>query len=389
LQVGKLDIYTFNFRLMLAEPLSIVMPICTCCDMTGILKIVQAALLASGLLPLVQATSRSEYIEHAVGAANILNNIWYNSSNGQWQDLWWNSANIVTMLANLADLDRDSLLPVANYYFENTFATAAAWNNGSFTNDFYDDEGWWAMAWIRVFDLTGNATYLGASQDIFEDMQNGEGATCGGHWWSTNRTENESIANTLYLAVSASLANRVPDQQRMYEDITTSQYSWFIGSGLMSSDNTINDGLNLTNCKPGDIVWTYNQGAMIGALIEMNRLAQNESYLDTADRIAHGAMDHLTIDGILTEHGYPKPLDNVSAQFKGVFVRNLAYLHSMAPDAEYMSFLQTNADAIWQNARGYDGQIGGNWQGPFDDYVSATSQSSALDCLVAAAAVSS
>jgi hypothetical protein len=350
---------------------------------------IRAALLASGLLLPAQGTSRSEYIDHAVDAVNVLNNIWYNSSNGQWQDLWWNSANVVTMLANVADLDRENLLPVANYYFENTVTAASAWNDGSFRNAFYDDEGWWAMAWIRVFDLTGNTTYLGASQDIFEDMQSGEGATCGGHWWSTNRTENESIANTLYLAVAASLANRVSDQRAMYEDVATSQYDWFIGSGLINSNNTINDGLNLTNCKPGDIVWTYNQGAMVGALIEMYRLTKNQTFLDTASRIAHGSIDHLTINGILTEHGYPKPLDNVSAQFKGIFVRNLAYIHSMAPDAEYVSFLQTNADAIWQNARGYDGQIGGNWQGPFDNDASAASQSSALDCLVAAAAVSS
>ena len=163
--------------------------------------------------------------------------------------------------------------------------------------------------------------------------------------------------------------------------------NWFLSSGLINENNTVNDSLNLTDCNPTGTVFTYNQGVILGALVEMNRLTSNQSYLDIATKIAHGTIDHLCDSNeILTESGYPGPLDLVSAQFKGVFVRNLAHLQSSAPDDAYVSFLQKNADTIWSQDQ-QDGRLGPDWQGPYFD-ASAPSQSSALDCLIAAAAVS-
>jgi predicted alpha-1,6-mannanase (GH76 family) len=294
---------------------------------------------------------------------------------------------MITTLANFANLNIESYLSFANYYFETTLVAAPASNGGSFLNDYYDDEGWWAMAWVRIYDLTQNSTYLDAASTIFDDMRNGEGATCGGHWWSKDNDANTAIGNELYLAVAASLANRIPDQKSTYQDIATREYNWFIGSGMLNSNNTFNDGLDLSTCEPEGTVYTYNQGVILGALIEMNRLTNNQTYLDTASLVAHGAIAHLTdSNGILTEPGYPNPTDTTGAMFKGVFARNLGYLQSMAPDDAYVTFLKQNADAIWSEDRQGDGQIGPAWQGPYQE-ASAASQDSALDCLVAAASV--
>ncbi len=93
----------------------------------------------------VLASSKADYINYAVNATNVLDVMWYNSTNGQWQDFWWNSANIITTLANVANLDIDGFLPAINYYFETTLTAAPASNGGSFLNDFYDDEGWYAF----------------------------------------------------------------------------------------------------------------------------------------------------------------------------------------------------------------------------------------------------
>ena len=343
--------------------------------------------LAAIPLPWAQAASRSDYINNAVATVNTLNTNWYDSSNGQWQDLWWNSANMITTLANFAALDPDQYLPQLNSYFETTFVASPASNGGSFVNDFYDDEGWWAMAWIRLYDLTQNATYLQAAEDIFSDMVNGEGAACGGHWWSKDNDANTAIGNELYLAVAASLANRA-DNGSKYASIATREVEWFMNSGLINENNTIDDGLDLTSCTATGATYTYNSGAILGALLEMNRLTPTKTYLDLASDIAHGAIDTLTDgNGILIEVGYPGPPDDTGAQFKGIFARNLAYLQSAAPDDAYVSFLQLNADSIWTADRQDDSLLGPDWQGPYFD-AGAASQSSALDCLVAAAAVS-
>ncbi|KAK3055381.1 hypothetical protein LTR09_003935 [Extremus antarcticus] len=345
-------------------------------------------LLILSFSPSTWAACKAEYSSYAFNAADVLNDLWYDPSTGRWQDLWWQSANMISTLANFASLDWDNYFPIANHFFETTLVAAPQSNNGTFINDYYDDEGWWAMAWLRVYDLTQNSTYLDAAKEIFVDMQTGENATCGGHWWSKDYDDNVAIGNELYLAVAASLANRVPDQKSTYQDIAMKEYDWFISAGLINSNNTINDGLDLSTCEPGGIVWSYNQAAILGALIEMYRLTSNSTYLDTASSIAHGTIDHLTdAGGILTDFGDPGPMDLTTSQFKGVFARNLGYLQSVAPDDAYIIFLQKNADAIWSKARQEDGRIGAAWQGPYFN-ASAPSQSSALDCLVAATAVS-
>lgn len=345
-----------------------------------------AFLFTACSIPAAKAASQLEYKNNAVTAMNTLMMTWYDSSDGLWNGTWWNSANSLTTLANFAALDQDSFMESANGFFETTYVAAPISNGGSFLNEFYDDEGWWAMAWLRIYDLTGNQTYLTAAEDIFKDMMNGEGATCGGIWWSKDNDSNAAISNELYLAVGASLANRMENSD--YADIATKQADWFLNTGLINENDTVNDGLDISTCEVIGTTYTYNSGVIIGGLIEMYRLTSNQTYLETATDIANGEIKTMTDDdGILTEIGYPEPGDQNWQQFKGVFVRNLAYLQALAPHDAHKAFLQANANAIWSEDRQDNSLLGADWQGPYFD-ATAASQTSALDCLVGAAAVS-
>lgn len=56
-------------------------------------------------------------------------------------------------------------------------------NNDPVTNfigEYYDDEGWWAIAWLKAYDLTRNTKYLQVSEAIFADMTTGWDSTCNG-----------------------------------------------------------------------------------------------------------------------------------------------------------------------------------------------------------------
>ena len=95
--------------------------------------------------------------------------------------------------------------------FANTFDKAQHASAG-FLNDYYDDEGWWALAWIDVYDLTHEERYLGMAVAIFKDMAQGWDGTCGGGiWWSKERKYKNAIANELFLSVAAHLARRAKD----------------------------------------------------------------------------------------------------------------------------------------------------------------------------------
>lgn len=194
-----------------------------------------------------------------------------------------------------------------------------------------------------------------------------------------------AIANELFLSVAASLANRIPEYKDYYLDIANTQWNWFKNSGLINGDNLINDGLT-DDCKNNGMqTWTYNQGVILGGLVELSKATGDASLLDEAMNIATAAITHLSKDGVLFEGCEPNCGDD-GAQFKGVFMRNLWYLQQARPTEPVRNFILKNADTIWDHDRNDANQLGITWAGP---YVNATAgtHSSAMDVLVGAVAV--
>lgn len=317
---------------------------------------------------------------------------WYVPSTGLYAQPsgWWNAANAMTMLVNYARIsgDRRPLGAV-----ENTFGHASeAAHTTDFLNEFNDDEGWWALAWIDAYDLTGKAEYLAMAENIFHDLEGQwETETCGGGiWWSKKTRYKNAIANELFLSVAASLANRVSDPVRRehYHEWAQREWSWFDHSGMMNAQGLVNDGLDSKNpsacVNNGRTTWSYNQGVILGGLVELAKADNNSQLLDRADAIASATMEHLTVaGGVLndrTVHGNDAP------QFKGIFLRNLMALQQAAPHASYKSFARANARSIIKHDTGAGHTYGGLWQGPFDS-ADAIRQTSALDALIAAAAM--
>ena len=345
---------------------------------------------------------------------------WYSTNTGIWNTTgWWNSANCLTTIGDLAAVDgnvrsaaekvfSNTLVQAQKYNLQQTkvitpdfnmqtfeganipsdlLRIAAAANPKGFLNGYYDDEGWWALGWIQAYDVTGNQDYLNTAVDIFKDMKNGSEPDCGGGiWWDKANTYVNAIANELYLSVASHLANRVPSQKQSYLDIATKQWDWFQKTGMINSQNLINDGLN-DKCKNNNgTVWSYNQGVILGGLVELNKAAPNPSYLSKANAIAKAAIKALSFDGVLHDPCEP----NCGAdgnQFKGIFMRNLQILQSASPDNAYLEFFASNAASIWNKDRSKSGnELSVDWDGPYVTPANASTQSSALDALVAAAA---
>jgi predicted alpha-1,6-mannanase (GH76 family) len=334
----------------------------------------------------VCATSDCYLGEAALGVEKL--QTWYNWSTGLWRTTnWWNAANATTVLVNYSQLSGTTQYQAA---VENTFVVNAP---HGFLNNYYDDEGWWALAWIDAFDWTQNTDYLNMASSIFDDMTGGWDGICGGGiWWSRARTYKNAIANELFLSVAAHLANRAadPDQQARYLYWAALEWDWFSRSGMINSDNLINDGLNLSTCQNnGGTTWTYNQGVILGGLVELYALEQDESLPQTAQAIALAAIGHLSDpQGVLHDRCEPScGADGI--QFKGIFMRNLMALNDAFPDPDYVQFARTNADSIWTQDQGPDYQFGQVWSGPFRlDNSAAATQTSALDAIIAAAEMS-
>ncbi len=308
---------------------------------------------------------------------------WYEENTGLYRTAgWWNSANAITVLA-----DYSRLVKSKAYYpvFANSLQQAPHKYKG-FLNDYYDDEGWWALAWIDAYDLTHKREYLDTAQSIFTDMTGGWDATCGGGiWWSKDRKYKAAIANELFLSVAAHLAKRAPKPQRTQAlEWAKKEWAWFQQSGMINAQGLVNDGLDTATCgNNGKKTWSYNQGVVIGGLAELSRQYGEKAVLVPAAAIASAATTRLVdSDGILQDGCEPKCGDD-GVQFKGVFLRNLADLQKRAPRHSYQAFASKNAQSIWTRSQGPGYQFGQAWSGPFSTG-DAGSQSSALDALVAA-----
>ena len=333
------------------------------------------------------ATNSSTYAQQAAAGIATLQG-WYSQSSGLYASPsgWWNAANSITVLADYEQLTGSSAY---NSVLGNTFLAAQS-SHVDFLNDYYDDDGWWALAWIEAYDVTGNTAYLTAAETIFTAITGAWDTTCGGGvWWSISRTYKNAIPNELFLTIAAKLANRTTGAaSATYLKWAQQEWTWFKGSGMINAQNLVNDGLDSTNpnacTNNGDTTWTYNQGVILGGLVELYKADQDATLLPQAEAIAAAAMTNLSKNGILTEPGTLSGGD--APQFKGVFMRNLMQLYAADPHAEYKTFADANAASIVTADQGPNTEFGGLWQGPFDS-ADATRQTSAIDALIAAAAM--
>ncbi len=332
-------------------------------------------------------TTAQSYQEQAASGIQTLQH-WYVQSGGLYAAPtgWWNAANSITVLANYERLNGSTAY---NSTIANTFE-AAQGSHKNFVNDYYDDDGWWALAWIDAYDVTGNAEYLTMAETIFTSMTGAWDSTCGGGvWWSTGRAYKNAIPNELFLTIAAKLANRTSGSaSAAYLNWAQREWTWFKGSGMINAKSLINDGLTSTNpnacTNNGGTTWTYNQGVILGGLVELNKADSDPALLPQAEAIANAAIADLSSNGILIEPG--KITGNDGPQFKGIFMRNLMTLYAAAPNAQYKAFADANANSIVANDQGPNCEFGLYWQGPFDS-ADATRQTSALDALIAAAAM--
>jgi len=372
---------------------------------------------------------------------------------------WWISANAITAVIDYMSVtgDHSYLAPA----IENTFAKAPATYRpinthtllsqpfspfrvkayAGFINSYYDDEGWWALAWIDAYDLTGDKRYLTAANDIFQDMTGAwDDFWSGGIYWGKYNGQPDragagavphgctgpyknAIANALFIAVAAALGVRYRRRNPSatdYQDYLSwalRGWKWFSsphpdGVAMINEANLVNDSPNDQGVNNNtESVWSYNQGVILSGLCDLTELTGDESYTATAQKIADAFIKnpvHVAsrsgrpaapppnqsgvIDGILHEYndcshdgapaGHGAAPGIGTTVFKGIFVRNLARLHAKTLKASYGQFILANArSALSHIDENY--QFGCNWAAPADE-ADFVRQTAGLDLVNAA-----
>jgi predicted alpha-1,6-mannanase (GH76 family) len=256
----------------------------------------------------------------------------------------------------------------------------------SWSSDFYDDENWMALSLMRAFDWTNDRTYLDRAVTLFQDITSAWDSTSarpGGIWWDRAHTQKATASNAGPVITGARLTAKTGDTTHLA--FARRVYDHWRSTMVDAMTYQVADHVN----PDGTIVrwrFTYNEGLMIGAAVELYLATGEARYLSDAHAIAAAMLrdqTRATAAGAVLFDGTNAGCTGDCAQFKGIGYRYLAALYRLDPShAEYRPVLQGSAEAVWSLARNATtGLFSIDWSGPTMASAITGQQSSAVMAL--------
>ena len=246
-------------------------------------------------------------------------------------------------------------------------------------NDWNDDIGWWARGAVRAYELTGDAEYLAASEDMFAFIAAYEDTTYGGGIWWKNVDVGDGDRNEKNVATNASAAVTAmrlyaATGDAGYRATAVRLYDWL--------DQNFNAAGHLRDHVQGtgqyvDWDWTYNQGNFAAAALELYRDTGDAAYLADATAAVDWAIANLTSSGTFLREG----VDDTGG-FKAVLTRAMGDLVDHAGQAQYAQVLTDNASQAARQVN-TSGVGGYDWTAPNPDLATTPVQSLAAAATVA------
>jgi predicted alpha-1,6-mannanase (GH76 family) len=245
-------------------------------------------------------------------------------------------------------------------------------NASGWTDGYYDDECWMTMALSRAYDLTGVSKYLTQATNLYADIMTGWDTSCcgaapGGLWWDKAHTQKNTAANAGAALAGARLYQRTGNPA--YLTFAQQVYSYWYANMVNQSTFQVCDHINVTN---GTKVWwrfTYNEGLMIGASVELNEATGSASYLAIANDIAGFMVNNevtSTAYGLVLYDGSNTACSGDCHEFKGPAYRYLMRLYAKdTTKTQYYNVLKASANALWNLALNSTSTVFAvNWAGP-------------------------
>ncbi len=226
------------------------------------------------------------------------------------------------------------------------FESAVAKPKGPGGNTYYDDNAWSALDLLDGYELTANSTDLTLAQDTFNFIVSGwdtsqtDGCPGGVFWEDVSGSERNTTANAAGAEVGLELYQLTKDSSDLAW--ATKMYQW-VNACLTSSTSS---GLYDDHVNPGGSVnttiWSYNQGAMIGAGVILYQITGTPSYLTAAENTAEAAVAYF---------GTGTTLQSQGPAFNAIYFRDLFVLGQVQPNSAYSTEAQAYATYMWTQTR--------------------------------------
>jgi hypothetical protein len=220
------------------------------------------------------------------------------------------------------------------------FQSAVAPPKGPGGNTYYDDNAWAALDLVDGYQLTGKQIDLTLAQDTFDfvvtgwDTSQTDGCPGGVFWEDVAGSQRNTTANAANAEVGLELYQLTKDSSDL--SWATRMYQW-VNTCLQSPDGSYYDHVN-PDGSVNTTIWSYNQGAMIGAGVLLYQITGNASYLSAAQNTAGAAVSYF---------GTGTTLQSQGPAFNAIYFRDLLVLSHVQPNSAYSTEAQAYATYMW------------------------------------------
>jgi predicted alpha-1,6-mannanase (GH76 family) len=230
-------------------------------------------------------------------------------------------------------------------------------NGGRIVNRYYDDMAWMAIALLRADEVV-DADTRSLVRELWTDIRAGWDEQHGGIVWRRDdpRPYTNAPANGPAAILAALLHRRYGDPGDL--DWACRIADWLQDTLVDPRSGIVWDGAHPYEASAVDrTVWTYNQGTVVGAEVQLWQITGDRAHLDRARRTATAAMDRWG------EAGFPIEGGGDGSLFKGILARYLGDLVRADPDGSrrVRAALTRNGTSL---AAAAGGPIGIDWQHP-------------------------
>jgi uncharacterized protein YyaL (SSP411 family) len=206
----------------------------------------------------------------------------------------------------------------------------------------FDDNGWWGIAFYDAYRATGNASYLGYSKRALTFIDKaGWDRRRGGLWWDTKHTHKagESLAGGTLLAAS------------LYHETHAARYLSIAKRYIAWADEEFRgaDGL-YDRSEDDETPMPYVQGPMFAAFALICASTGDQSYCDRAEQLATRSTKRF-------------PRLSMGPQYDAIYVRCLLELYRMHHNPRWYEIAEAEAERAIENGRAANGLYLRNWDG--------------------------
>ncbi|MCL6442763.1 MAG: carbohydrate-binding protein [Alicyclobacillus sp.] len=296
---------------------------------------------------------------------------------GLYSDFWWEAQLWETVMDAYQRTGSSTYRSMIDDVYNGFTAQYPTWSD-----NYNDDLGWWALACARAYEITGESQYLTQSETLFNRIYQYQDSTYGGGiWWRSDATTpgtsgaEKNVATNAPAVITAVKLYQATGNSGYLND-AESLFSWL--TSTLQSGGHVYD--NIQGTGDGTVEkwdFSYNFGTYIGAADALYSVTNNAAYLNAAISAANWVTTYLTNGGTLRYEG----VDDAGG-FKMILCRYLNELVTKYGQSQYLAFLRANANEAWTHRRTSDGLIGPDWSSPAPStYIQSFTSASGADIL--------